>query len=163
MRCLRDGVIGFFNLWRRRNITRTSKHIYFLCVGELTDIMWARHLLCGRVCCGRINWLTAGLPACSPHPFHPGLELPWMHENIKNKLQEHWEHGSIQFILIKTVLQFDFAETLDMVGTEKFPITYNHTNYATIHHRLYSLITLTMTLTVLILAVCRTPLTHQLS
>ena len=32
-----------------------------LCVGELTVIMWASHLLCGRVCCNPANRVSFDL------------------------------------------------------------------------------------------------------
>ena len=41
-------------------------------MGELTHIMWASHLLCGRVCCGRIClWANSPVTHLIIRPFSP--------------------------------------------------------------------------------------------
>ena len=43
-----------FNRNEDDEISQGHQKTLILCVGELTDIVWASHLLCGRVCCGRV-------------------------------------------------------------------------------------------------------------
>ena len=43
-----------FNPNEDDEISQGHQNTLILCVGELTDIVWASHLLCGRVCCGRV-------------------------------------------------------------------------------------------------------------
>ena len=46
-------------------------------VGELTDIMWASHLLCGRVCCGRVClWTNSPFSDGNPKTLIPGPRIP---------------------------------------------------------------------------------------